>query len=385
MWSAKNCFKVFNNRVFPVALVLLIGLMTGCQDNSVSSGIIEDIAKPVIDLDGVSEGDTLTISYSYLGNFLDIKVLDETGLQAYHVEISEGQNTLIDVTNEALGTVSEYSLDLSDLNPNVLYQVLVSVTDAAENEDSMQFSLQIFFQEAIVDYDDIFIVGTATSGGYDLSQQSPMTVNPDNPNIFTWTDTLRTGEFKFKTYPEQDFCGGDWIHPIESNQALSATEYSIEEGCAAGNPDYKWNVEVPGIYSITINFLEETITINQDQIIGETFDEIYMVGSASPGGWDLASQTALTQNPQNEFEFNWSGELVAGEFKFKVYAGNDFCGGRWIHPTSQGQALTSTDFELLVGCDADNPDYKWVIGDAEAGNYSIQINMASRTINISAQ
>lgn len=165
MWSAKNCFKVFNNRVFPVALVLLIGLMTGCQDNSVSSGIIEDIAKPVIDLDGVSEGDTLTISYSYLGNFLDIKVLDETGLQAYHVEISEGQNTLIDVTNEALGTVSEYSLDLSDLNPNVLYQVLVSVTDAAENEDSMQFSLQIFFQEAIVDYDDIFIVGTATSGG----------------------------------------------------------------------------------------------------------------------------------------------------------------------------------------------------------------------------
>lgn len=368
-----------------VALLLLMALAVSCEESGVNSDLGEDLSSPVIRVESVNPGDTLTVDYDYAGTFLDMSFLDETALKEYHVEIIRNEQVMLEITNQAIGTISNYSVDLSDLETNTLYQVEATVTDDADNTTSLLFSIQIFFQDAVVDYDSIFIVGTATSGGYDLSQQSQMAVDPNNPNIFVWSDTLQIGEFKFKTYAEEDFCLGEWIHPTTENPEFSGTEYEILEGCSPDNPDYTWNVEVPGIYTITLNFLEETIAINQDVIIGETFDEIYMVGSATPGGWALSSQTPLTQNAQNEFEFSWSGELTAGEFKFKIYPEDDFCGGRWIHPQSQAQPLSETGFDLLVGCTSDNPDYKWVITDTDAGNYSILINMASRTISINQQ
>lgn len=384
----KISFSLFRKQgvsILSTGLLLAMIITFGCKDSVVNQGLGEDISQPVISVANINPQDTLTVNYSYAGTFLDFRFMDETGLMEYNIDIKLEDSTILNITNQALGTLSDYSVDISSLETNKLYQVVATVIDAANNTASLAFGLQVFFQDALVDYEQLYVVGSATSGGYDLALQSPMLVDRNNPNIYTWTDTLTSGEFKIKTYSEQDFCGGDWIHPAIQNQELDDTAYEIKTGCAVDNPDYKWNIDEAGIYTIKVNFLEEVIQISQDLLIGETFSEIFLVGSATPGGWDLASQTSLTQNSQNEFEFNWSGELVEGEFKFKVYADNDFCGGRWIHPKTSSQSLNDNEFDLLEGCADNNPDYKWIISGNDAGNYAIQINMASKSININKQ
>lgn len=368
--------------VFVITIAMMVGLLSACEESTIGTGLSSDISEPVVSIENVNQGDTLKIDYSFNGNFVDVRILDETNLKSYHIEISDSLESVIELTNQALGTNSVFSLDLSSLTTNKYYDAEITVVDAADNASTLKFLIIIFKVEAVTDYEQLFVVGTATNGGYDLTQQSPMSQDRNNPNIYTWSDTLNIGEFKIKTYATEDFCAGDWIHPTQANAELSNTTYTIENGCAPENPDYKWVVEVPGIYTITLNFIDQTIQIEQDVILGERFDEVYLVGSASPGGWSLADQTEFSQNPQNEFQFNWTGTLTAGEFKFKLYAAEDFCAGKWIHPKVENQVLTAPDFDILVGCADDNPDYKWVITEGDAGDYSIQINMASRAISI---
>jgi hypothetical protein len=76
---------------------------------------------------------------------------------------------------------------------------------------------------------------------------------------------------------------------------------------------------------------------------------------------------------------------VEGEFKFKLYEEEDFCGGKWIHPETASQALSASEIEVLVGCAENNPDYKWVIETGQDGTYNIDIDMATRTIAINKQ
>lgn len=66
--------------------------------------------------------------------------------------------------------------------------------------------------------------------------------------------------------------------------------------------------------------------------------------------------------------------------KIKTYAENDFCAGEWIHPTEENAPLSSTAFEVLIGCAATNPDYKWVVAEADTGEYLITVNVDSATI-----
>lgn len=107
------------------------------------------------------------------------------------------------------------------------------------------------------------------------------------------------------------------------------------------------------------------------------FDELYLVGDATPGGWDLEERTPLTQDDENPSIFTWSGELTEGEFKIQTYVG-DWCDGDWIHPLEHEQPLDITDYQILEGCGDEDP--KWVIEEGEAGEYSITVDLENETI-----
>jgi hypothetical protein len=64
-----------------------------------------------------------------------------------------------------------------------------------------------------------------------------------------------------------------------------------------------------------------------------------------------------------------------------MYPENDFCGGNWIHPNSQGQDLAKDSIRVLVGCSESNPDYKWVLTEADSGKYQITVSLRDSTIN----
>ncbi|MCA1802726.1 MAG: SusF/SusE family outer membrane protein [Rhodothermaceae bacterium] len=135
---------------------------------------------------------------------------------------------------------------------------------------------------------DMFLVGDATPGGWSLGEQTPMLVDSENPFIFSWTGDLVPGEFKIKTYTENDWCGGDWIHPLEHGQAFQLTDFEILAGC--GTEDRKWVVseESAGSFTITVNLEEDVIIFNGDAL---SIDE----NNSIPGYY------ALNQNYPNPF------------------------------------------------------------------------------------
>lgn len=228
--------------------------------------------------------------------------------------------------------------------------------------------------------DSLYMVGSATSGGWDLALQSAMIQSDADTNIYVYSDTLKAGEFKIKLYPENDFCGGTWLHPISQAQDISETSAAILMGCSEDNPDYKWEITEAGLYTVTANLLDTTLTITLDESFEISYDSLYLMGDATPGGWDFANQVAMTADSEHENVFVWSGKLTIGEMKIKTYADADWCAGEWIHPLSQGQDLSETGFEILVGCAGSNPDYKWVIVEADTGEYKITIDLESTTI-----
>lgn len=228
--------------------------------------------------------------------------------------------------------------------------------------------------------DSVYVVGSATAGGWDLGSQTMMTQSETDTSVFVFSDTLKVGEFKIKLYPEQDFCAGDWLHPLAADQDLSLTSAAILAGCSDDNPDYKWVIAEPGIYTINADLSDTTVTITLDQSLEISYESIFLVGSATPGGWSLAEQTPMIKDDENGNLFTWDGKLAAGEFKIKTYAADDFCAGEWIHPLTQDASPVNGDFEILIGCADGNPDYKWKVEEADTGMYTIAVDISSTSI-----
>lgn len=125
-------------------------------------------------------------------------------------------------------------------------------------------------------YEHMYIVGDATPKGWDIGNATPMTVDPNNPNIFTWTGHLNTGELKFTADKKSDWMGA-WFLATEENMPLTpGVKQSVlfidksSQACkdqyletAVGDVDRKWKVTEAGTYTITLNQLTQEVTFTK--------------------------------------------------------------------------------------------------------------------------
>lgn len=121
-------------------------------------------------------------------------------------------------------------------------------------------------------YEMIYLIGDATSAGWTLSDALPMTAT-DDPYVFTWTGSLSTGELKFTCDRQDDWYGAWFMSAVNGTAPTGSTEQMLfidksSDECAAqyldtaiSGIDNKWMVDVAGTYVITLNQLEETISI----------------------------------------------------------------------------------------------------------------------------
>jgi hypothetical protein len=183
---------------------------------------------------------------------------------------------------------------------------------------------------------------------------------------------------KFSTFTG-DWCDGDWYNPATSNQAISNTSYIITSGC--DGPDNKWliNESEAGDYKITINTENEVIRI--EQLI--SYDNIYIVGDASPSGWDITDPEAFTQDDTDPFVFTWQGNLAEGELKFSTFTG-DWCDGDWLLATSADQSLSATDYSIFSGCPESDQDHKWKVTASDVGEYLITVDLNNNSISFAS-
>ena len=101
------------------------------------------------------------------------------------------------------------------------------------------------------------------------------------------------------------------------------------------------------------------------------YKNLYLVGDATPAGWDINKPSPMTVNPENEFEFTWEGQLSPGQFKIPVSVGN--WSADFFMPIADGESdLSKTSCKLIKG---GNPDQKWVITDTTKGLYKLTVNI----------
>jgi starch-binding outer membrane protein SusE/F len=226
---------------------------------------------------------------------------------------------------------------------------------------------------AMPPFSELWIVGDATPNGWNIDNPNQLRVDRSDPFIFSYNEVLKAGEFKFPT--AKGNWGGDFYMPLVANQDLSLTAVSLVKG---GNPDNKWKITTPGAYKITLN-----TTPGAEKIDIKTFTvpaALYVVGDATSAGWNIDNPIALVKDANDPYKFIFTGALKAGELKFPVAKGD--WGADFYMPVVNGEDATSTEVKFIA---KGNPDNKWKITSAEAGNYKITVDVLHETISFEKQ
>lgn len=231
----------------------------------------------------------------------------------------------------------------------------------------------------------LYMVGNSTPTGWDIDNPTPMVQSESDPLIFEWEGRLQKGELKLCVQT------GSWdvafIRPVEDKQPISDTDLTDEKfTMSAGNPDRKWNVTIAGTYHLTFNLREwtmSTICLQADEPgddpsnPGDTTpieaDNVYMVGDATPAGWNIDAPFELERI--SDYVFEYSGPLNRGEMKACISTGS--WDVEFIRPLENGQTITTAGLDTSFQYHAGDPDEKWVVTDA--GDYRLTFDLSART------
>ena len=225
----------------------------------------------------------------------------------------------------------------------------------------------------------LFMVGDATPNGWSIDNPTPFTQNADDPMLFTWEGTLNTGEMKLCLQ------SGSWdnpfIRPANNLEAISKSNVSGQTFVMwAGDPDNKWRVTDAGKYRLTFDMRNWTMST---EYLGEkekpavepiSLEHLYIIGSATPGGWEWEQATELTKS--SDYIFVYEGELKTGELKF---SGEKDWDDSFIHSPLDGvkinkDGVEDEKFEYYAG----GNDNKWKV--EVQGKYRLTLDLEHWTI-----
>lgn len=105
---------------------------------------------------------------------------------------------------------------------------------------------------------------------------------------------------------------------------------------------------------------------------------LYMVGDATPNGWDIGNPTALTAMEKDPLLFVYEGMLRTGELKCCLTVGS--WDAPFIHPMVHGREIAkigidSETFQMYQGGD----DLKWKV--TEEGRYNLTFDLRKWTMS----
>lgn len=216
--------------------------------------------------------------------------------------------------------------------------------------------------------DRLLMIGDATSGGWNLSLSTEMVRQNPYDNTFKFTGFLNADkEFKFLTETAWD---------KEEYRNASSEPYILGEGKLQRNgTDQKFKVHESANYSITCDL--DALTINvvksdfQDRPIYHNI--LYLVGDATPGGWNLGDATPLYQDANNPFLFSGKVDLKEeGSFKIATNRYADFSQKFFFKDNSDAGKIS----EDSAG------DLQWSV--ATTGTYAVTADISNMTISIIA-
>ncbi|MFT5764146.1 MAG: hypothetical protein ACI8X3_001574, partial [Saprospiraceae bacterium] len=172
---------------------------------------------------------------------------------------------------------------------------------------------------------------------------------------------LTAGTFRFFT---EEF---EWASGLNYPYYI-AEGYTIDAGfedAMDGDNNFKF-IGTPGIYDLVINGNAKTISLAPS-------GPLWLVGDATPGGWDWAGPTVAAESSLNI----WSATLVfsSGAFRFFTVEG-DWASGL-NYPYYEGEGYTiDANFENAVDGDS---NFKFI---GTPGTYTVTVNAVDKTITL---
>ncbi|WP_258105678.1 SusF/SusE family outer membrane protein [Marinoscillum sp. MHG1-6] len=390
--NTKNIVDLLISRGIFLLMIFCLALNISCNDNDPDpksdQDSATDVTAPIITIDGIDNTSLLSLNDSNSDNSFVVVFKDDVGLTSYSIDI---ENSDIAISKDTTATEVAEIVDVSSLTLDQEYGVMIKVEDQEGNADSLNFRLIInseAIDEPTASYTELYVLGSGTSGGWDMSSPSALTRNAGDTLVWEWQGDLSVGELKFSTYKDDvsadPYITGDWLLPASLNPTIVDGQANdlviwdaVTEGAPTGSEDTKWQVDVAGNYTITIDFNDSTVTF--DLVTAKVgFEALYLVGSATPGGWDLGNKTAMTADVSNSALFTWQGALISGSMK--IAAENaDFGSGQWIHPTTDGQALNETSYEVIIA-GTGGTDYQWQFDAGNEAVYKVTVDTENATI-----
>ena len=216
--------------------------------------------------------------------------------------------------------------------------------------------------------DRLVIVGDATWGGWNLGQSTVMQKSDENADVFKATVHLDANkEFKFLTelgWGNLEYRAG--AGPVTLQSGVEAPLVSSEDEPTDG----KFFVSESANYDVVCNLAEKTVVVTKAtyQATALKHTALWMIGSATKGGWSIGEGTIMKADATNPAKFTARTELKAGELKFgtNVYAGFD----------QMFYLRDLSDKGKIVFGGADN---KWE--NTEEATYDVTVDVAAMTVS----
>lgn len=217
--------------------------------------------------------------------------------------------------------------------------------------------------------DRLLIVGDGVWGGWSIDNSVVMLNTADAPDVFKATVNLKANsDFKFLTatdWGNLEYRAGDT--GVTLTEGTATPLVSSEEN----SNDNKFQVSEQANYDIVCDLAAKTIVVNkaayQDNALNHT--ALWLIGSATPGGWSLGDGTMLSPTPDNPTVFTATVNLVEGEMKIAVN-----------NQTGYGQTFyqrdAANDAKMVFGGD----DNKWNITTAD--KYKVTVDVVNMSISI---
>ena len=226
----------------------------------------------------------------------------------------------------------------------------------------------------------VYPIGTACTWGWTTDSAQPMPQTGEETGIYTDTLALKAGELKFLLQPSFDI--RSHFGPDTANTPLDTV--GVHHVVFHADGDYKWNCTLSGMYAVTLNSIEGTLTLVKVDSVAEPEEpevvypeEIYPIGTACAWGWTIENAVAIARlDDSTKVVYTDTLTLQAGELKFLCQ--RDW--GKHFGPTVDGapmEVVGEYGVELVA-----EGDHKWK--NTLVGEYVVTLNAETLMLTLEA-
>ena len=215
----------------------------------------------------------------------------------------------------------------------------------------------------------LLIVGDGVWGGWTIDNSIVMMHDEAQPDIFTATVNLKAnGEFKFLT---ETWWGALEYRAGDTNLTLTDGGTAALVSSDDNGNDCKFTVGETANYDIVCDLVAKTIVVKKAKYQTNPLKHtaLWLVGSATPGGWSIGDGVMLSPDADNPTVFKTTADLVDGELKVAVNKHTEWDQTFYLRDTTD-------DTKMVFGGD----DNKWYI--TKAGKYDVTVDVVNMTISI---